>query len=125
VGDVVIVLLVLVVLVLAIVYVRSDRSPSTDRDLVWDALLEVASRLDRPERSGSLHVGAVRRWSWLRVVEGLAVKGASTDVFWPVRERAWIGFRWREIESVQDAASRVGAFLRQHPQAGQSTSEGA
>ncbi len=87
------------------------------RDLIWAALYDVADRLNRRTSGSTLEVRAARRRSLLRwtVVEGLEVIDNWTDVFEPVRSRRLLGTAWTEIQPVQQAASKVGAFLRERP----------
>jgi hypothetical protein len=92
------------------------------RDLTWDALVAVAERLNDESASAgrgkeTLTVRAARRRSatWLVVSEGLEATNLWTEVFEPVRRRWWLGRRWREVQPLQQAASRVGAFLRDRP----------
>lgn len=91
------------------------------RDLTWDALVTVAERLNR-EASGAelgkenLTVKA-RRLSpfWLEVSEGLEAANNWTVVFEPVRQRRRPCRRWREVQPIQQAASRIGEFLHDRP----------
>lgn len=87
------------------------------RDLVWAALFDVADRLNRRVSGSTLEVRAARRRSFLRwtVVEGLEVTDNWTDVFEPVRTRRLLQSEWTEVQPVQQAASKVGAFLRERP----------
>ena len=92
------------------------------RDLTWDALVTVAERLDREASKAdnpreALSVRAARRRSsaWLSVSEGLAAANNWTDIFEPVRRRQWVGRRWREVQPIQQAAAKIGAFLRDRP----------
>lgn len=80
-------------------------------------MVTVAERLTRRYCQGeTLSVEAVRRRLIFRVIEGLQVADNWTDVFEPVRSRRWFSSRWREVQSVQDAAAQVGAFLRERPE---------
>ena len=90
------------------------------RDLIWDALYTVAKRLNRSGRAGELEVRALRRRSWRRweVVEGLWVGDNWPDVFEPVRCRRILGHRWQDLQPVQQAASKIGTFLRERPDLG-------
>jgi hypothetical protein len=84
------------------------------RDLTWDAVVEVAVRLN--QRTSDLEVKAARQWSLWKweVVEGLEVRDDWTEVFEPVRRRRPFG-RWQELQPVPRAASNVGSFLRKQP----------
>jgi len=85
----------------------------SDRDLVWDALDTTAERLAKLT-TGTLVVRAFRsRPLSLRVTEGLEVADNWTDLKEPVRWR-W-SREWHELQPVQTAASKVGAFLRERP----------
>lgn len=85
------------------------------RDLTWDALVEVAARLN--ERTSDLEVQAARRrslWRW-EAIEGLEAVNYWTDVFEPVRRRRLLGERWHQLQPVTRAATEVGKFLRERP----------
>jgi hypothetical protein len=87
------------------------------RDLIWDAIYTAAERLAARYPHDTLQIRATRRRSVLRwtVAEGLSVEDDCTDVFEPVRQRRLFGNAWTEVQSVQDAASHVGSFMREHP----------
>lgn len=90
------------------------------RDLPWAAIREAAARLNERATGTTLEVKAARRRSlrrW-RVVEGLAVVDNWTDVFEPVRERRPFMSSWREVQPLEEAASKVGWFLRERPDIG-------
>ena len=55
---------------------------------------------------------SLRSWS---VTEGLLVSDKWTDVFDPVRKRRIFSSHWAGVEPVQEAASRLGTFLRERP----------
>ena len=66
---------------------------------------------------GSLVAKAKRRrsvLSWTRT-DGLQSLDNWTDVFEPVRQRRLFGRRWAEIQSAQEAASKIGTFMRERP----------
>lgn len=87
------------------------------RDLPWAAIHEVGARLSEHLAGTTLEVRAAWRRSLLRwrVVEGIQVVDNWTDVFEPVRRRHVLGSRWHEVQPVQDAASKIGQFLRERP----------
>lgn len=87
------------------------------RDLPWAAMYEVATRLDERTAGTSLTVRTARRRSLLcwRVVEGLEVVDNWTDVFEPVRERHLLRSAWQEVQPMQEAASKIGQFLKERP----------
>ena len=87
------------------------------RDLAWAAIYDVATRLNERAESATLQVRAARRRSVLQwtVEEGIEVVDNWTDVFEPVRRRRLFGRDWQEVQPVQQAASSVGAFLRDRP----------
>ncbi len=58
----------------------------------------------------------------LTVTEGLYFGNLWTDGFEPVRVRRFFTRRWREIQPVAEAASKVGEFIRQRPDLGFDTS---
>jgi hypothetical protein len=90
--------------------------PDHARDLAWDAISTVAERLNARTEGTTLEVRAKRRRIGRRVVEGIEVVDRWTNVWEPVRERpAWARNRWREVQPVQTAASKIGTFLRERP----------
>jgi hypothetical protein len=92
-----------------------------ERDLTWDAMCEFADRVNRSGRAQELEVIALRRRQWLVIVtEGLWVGDKWTDVLEPVRRRVAFSDRWSDIQSVEDAASKIGTFLDSRPDLGES-----
>ncbi len=96
-------------------YKKLPREPG--RDLVWDAMWTVAKRLSARATESAIEVQAVRRrslrgWS---VTEGLWFGNLWVEGFEPVRKRRLLGERWYEVQPVQDAAAKVGRFLRERP----------
>jgi hypothetical protein len=87
------------------------------RDLAWDAIVTVADRLSRQHESESISVKGARRRSLVgwSVTEGLETVDNWTDVFEPVRQRRLLGRTWTECQPVQQAASKIGTFLRERP----------
>jgi hypothetical protein len=49
------------------------------------------------------------------VTEGLVIADHWTDAFEPVRRRGLFGGEWTAIQSVDEAATTVGRFLRERP----------
>jgi hypothetical protein len=88
------------------------------RDLTWDAVCDAAKHLNLRAREQALEVVATRKRSILFVTEGLWVGDKWTDVFEAVRRRPHVGRGWRELQSVQEASSRIGRFLRERPDLG-------
>ena len=82
---------------------------------MYDALYEVAGRLTQSERAGDLTVEARRRRHGLVVTEGLWTGDKWTDVFEPVRRRGIFKRSWHELQSVPEAASKIGRFLDERP----------
>lgn len=80
-------------------------------------MYEVATRLNERTGDSGLEVRASRRRSLLgwSVEEGIEVVDNWTDVFEPVRRRRFFGSRWQEVQPVQEAASKIGWFLRERP----------
>jgi hypothetical protein len=103
---------------------RLWRVVESQRDLAWDAIATVAERLnaraaqdDRWDERERLVVKGKRQRllaTWT-VREGLYFGNLSTYGFEVVRERRFFGRRWTEKQSVAEAASRVGSFLRIRP----------
>jgi len=89
----------------------------SSRDLTWDALVAVAERLS--ERSeDTVQVWAYRR-GFLRVTEGLDAGNKWVyGLAQPVRWRWRFSSHWHEVQPVQGAASKVGAFMRSRPDLG-------
>lgn len=87
------------------------------RDLTWAAIYDVAKRLNDRVEGSTPEVEPVRRRSLLywTVTEGIAVRDNWTDVFEPVRRRRIFGKKWKDVQPVQEAASKVGGFLRERP----------
>lgn len=63
----------------------------------------------------TLRVAAYERRNLTNVVQGLQVFDKWTDYTEPVRERRYFSRNWTEIQLVQEAASKIGAFLRTRP----------
>jgi len=86
------------------------------RDLTWDAVCEFADRINASGRAHELNVKAQRRRHWVVItVEGLWVGNRWTDVFEPVRSRRTGAGRWKDLQSVSEAAAKIGAFLDRRP----------
>jgi hypothetical protein len=87
------------------------------RDLIWDAMHTFAERINASGRTGDLEVRPIRRTSLsrFRVVEGLWVGDRQTDVFEAVRVRRLLGRRWRDLQSVSEAAAKIGQFIATRP----------
>jgi hypothetical protein len=84
------------------------------RDLVWDALVTTAERLNR-SAIDTVEVSAFRR-GLFRVTEGLNVGDLWVYVPpEPVRWRWRFSRHWHEAQPIQDAASKMGAFMRERP----------
>ena len=64
---------------------------------------------------GTLRVTAYQQRNLTKVVQGLAVWDKWTDGTEPVRERRYFSNKWTELQPVQEAASKIGAFLRERP----------
>ena len=91
-----------------------------ERDQTWAAIYNVADRMNRRYTDTTLRVRPVRQRTlraW-RVVEGLRAADNWTDVFEPVRRRRFFGRRWTEIQPVQQAAAKIGRFIRDRPDLG-------
>lgn len=63
----------------------------------------------------TLRVAAYQRRNLTKVVQGLPVWDKWTDYDEPVRERRYFSKKWNELQPVQEAASRIGTFLRERP----------
>ena len=87
------------------------------RDLMWNAIYTAAERLGERSPHGTLRIRARRRWSLLQwsVLEGLATQDSWTDIFEPVRKRALFSATWPEVQPVQEAAAKVGLYMRSRP----------
>ncbi len=87
------------------------------RDAVWDAIVTVAARMNKRNEAEGLEIAAHRERSVTKwaVTEGLHAGDYWTDVFEPVRQRGLLGGRWRDVQPVQEAAAKIGAFLRERP----------
>jgi len=87
------------------------------RDLVWDAISTVAARMMKRYEGEGLEITAHRERSVTKwaVTEGLHAGDYWTDVFEPVRQRRLLGGRWQDVQPVQEAAAKIGAFLRARP----------
>jgi hypothetical protein len=76
----------------------------------------VAERLtSRLPEEETLRVAAYQRRNLATVVQGLQVWDKWTDYIEPVRKRRYFSKRWSDIQPVQEAASKVAAFLRERP----------
>jgi hypothetical protein len=86
------------------------------RDLTWVAIFTVAERMTE-RYDTALTIRAARRRSLLgwNVTDGLEVVDNWTRVFEPVRTRSLLGRTWNEVQPVQEAASKVGTFIRDRP----------
>jgi hypothetical protein len=92
---------------------KSESGRDLDRAAIWTT----AEKLGKRYRPNSLTVRGKTRFSffkWTRT-EGIQVVDNWTQIFEPVRTRALFGGRWREVQSLQEAASKVGWFLRERP----------
>lgn len=87
------------------------------RDLTWDAMYTFAERMNGSGRADCLEVRPARRSTFTRfkVEEGLWVGDKWTDVFEPVRVRWMLGTSWRELQSVSEAAAKIGTFIDTRP----------
>jgi hypothetical protein len=89
--------------------------PEPERDLTWDAMWTFAERAMLSGRNADLTVVAERRRQLFTVTEGIAAGNMWTDVFEPVRRRTVFTKTWRELQSVPDAAAKIGQFLDERP----------
>ena len=89
-------------------------------DPTWDAMVAVAEQLTREGGGLRSKVQAARRRSWWTrtVTEGLVIADHWTDAFEPVRRRGLFGGEWTAIQSVDEAYTTVGRFLRERPDFG-------
>jgi len=79
-------------------------------------MYNVAERLTaRHCEADTLRVFAQRYRRMTFVVEGLLVWDMWTDVFEPVRKRRVFTNKWTEIQPINEAASKLEAFLRERP----------
>lgn len=86
------------------------------RDQTWASMYNVAERLTaRYCEADTLRVYAQRYRHMTFVVEGLLVWDKWTDVFEPVRKRRVFTNKWTELQPVNEAASKLAAFLRERP----------
>jgi hypothetical protein len=86
------------------------------RDQQWAAIYTAAERLDvRYCEHDTLTVRAFRHRHLTGVVEGLQVSDKWTDYLEPVRKQRVLSQTWRELQPVQDAASKIGEFFRERP----------
>lgn len=92
-------------------------APRKGRDLDADAMVTVAERMNDRYPDPTLIIRASRRRSLLRwsVVEGLEVADKWTDVYEPVRKRRMLVGPWEQVQPVQQAASKIGGFMRERP----------
>jgi hypothetical protein len=92
-------------------------SMSRERDLTWDNMVRVADRMTRRYADSGLVTRARRQRSivsWT-TTDGLQTVDNWTNVFEPVRRRRFFGRVWSEVQPLQEAASKVGTFLRERP----------
>jgi hypothetical protein len=89
--------------------------PRTAQDGVWVDLVAQAEALNRAHSDSSLEVRAVRRHRLWDVRDGLEVADHWTDVFEPTRRRRRGVLRWRDVATVEQAATRIMEFLQQRP----------
>ena len=82
------------------------------RDLTWDAMATVAERMDA--ESESYTVLAARRRFLLRwtIEEGLLAFHEANDHFELVRARPFFSESWIDHQPVQEAAAKIGQYLR-------------
>lgn len=87
------------------------------RDLTWDAMYTFAERMNGSGRADGLEVRPIRRSSIPRfkVEEGLWIGDKWTDVFEPVRVRRMLSTNWRELQTVSEAAAKIGTFVDTRP----------
>jgi hypothetical protein len=86
------------------------------RDQTWAAMYTVAERLTGGIAQGeTLRVAASQRRNLAGVMQGSEVWDKWTDYSEPVRKRRYFSKHWSDIQTVQDAASKVAAFLRERP----------
>jgi hypothetical protein len=87
----------------------------TDTDRVWERLNTEAERLTALS-TDTVSVWAFRRRRWLRVTEGLdAGDNWVYGLAEPVRWRRPFSSTWQHLQSVEEAASELEAFLRERP----------
>jgi hypothetical protein len=87
-----------------------------ERDQAWAAMYTAAERLtSRYCQADTLKVAAYQRRNLTNVVQGLQVWDDWTDYDEPVRERRYFSKKWHELQPVQEAASKIGSFLRERP----------
>jgi hypothetical protein len=77
--------------------------------------MTTAERMRDRAEGQRLELKARRRRSLIHwsASEGFELTNRWTDVFEPVRSRHLIGGRWREVQPIQEAASKIGRFLRE------------
>jgi hypothetical protein len=85
-----------------------------ESDTTWQTLVARAASLSTLS-TDTVDVAAVRR-GLVRVREGLEVgdKWTYVPAEW-VRQRWRVLGSWREIQSIENAASRIEAFLQERP----------
>lgn len=85
------------------------------RDATSDAAWEVAKRMNVRYAASPLTVKRHRVHSLVhwRVTEGLRLRGEGTAQFTPIRWKRHFARTWHDVRSVADAASIVGARMRE------------
>ena len=87
-----------------------------ERDQTWAAMYTAAERLTSRYGTGdTLKVAAFQRRNLTNVVQGMQVWDEWTEYTEPVRERRYFSSKWTDLQPVQDAASKIGTFLRERP----------
>ena len=87
-----------------------------ERDQAWSAMYTAAERLTARYCEGdTLSVAAYQQRNLTKVIQGLRVSDKWTDGKEAVRERRYFSNKWIELQPVQEAASKIGAFLRERP----------
>lgn len=86
---------------------------SADRDLVWDALVTTAERLNTLANDADTVRASAYRHGFLRVTRGLEAGDLWAEgPHEPVQQRRIFSREWHEVQPIQAAASKIGAFLR-------------
>ena len=87
------------------------------RDLTFDAMSTVAERLSAQYADSGLAVAARQRrslWRW-SVTDRLEVGDNWTNVVEVVRRRRFFYTAWNDVQSVPEAASKIGRFIGERP----------
>jgi hypothetical protein len=88
---------------------------AVDRDQTAAAMFTVSERMTSRYCEGTTLTVQPNTRGLFKVVQGLLVSDNWTDVFEPVRTRRRFSDHWTEVQSVQDAAAKIGVFLRERP----------